>query len=86
MQELAENPAALPAIQTDLRRTTLQQVGRRVSEQFRRYDLPITPYDLRHAWAVRTIHVGLPDTVARQDDGPLGDDPHPHLSPLDHPA
>ncbi len=61
---LAENPAALPAIQTDLRRTTLQQVGRRVSEQFRRYDLPITPYDLRHAWAVRTIHVGLPDTVA----------------------
>ena len=31
---------------------------------FRRYDLPITPYDLRHAWAVRTIHVGLPDTVA----------------------
>jgi len=64
LQELAENPAALPAIQTDLRRTTLQQVGRRVSEQFRRYDLPITPYDLRHAWAVRTIHVGLPDTVA----------------------
>ena len=64
LQELAENAAALPAIQTDLRRTTLQQVGRRVSEQFRRYKLPITPYDLRHAWAVRTIHVGLPDTVA----------------------
>ena len=59
LQELAENPAALPAIQTDLRRTTLQQVGRRVSEQFRRYDLPITPYDLRHAWAVRTIHLSL---------------------------
>ena len=55
---------ALPQIQTDLRRTTLQQVGRRVSEQFRRYALPITPYDLRHAWAVRTIHIGLPDTVA----------------------
>ena len=55
---------ALPAIQTDLRVTTLQQVGRRVSEQFRRYALPITPYDLRHAWAVRTIHIGLPDTVA----------------------
>ena len=86
LQELAENPAALPAIQTDLRRTTLQQVGRRVSEQFRRYDLPITPYDLRHAWAVRTIHVGLPDTVAARMMGPLGDDPHPHLSPLDNPA
>ena len=39
-------------------------LGRRVSEQFRRYNLPITPYDLRHAWAVRTIHIGLPDTVA----------------------
>ena len=46
------------------RQTTLQQVGRRVAEQFRRYELPITPYDLRHAWAVRTIHIGLPDTVA----------------------
>ena len=55
---------ALPPICTDLNRTTLQQVGRRVSEQFRRYKLPITPYDLRHAWAVRTIHIGLPDTVA----------------------
>ncbi|MFM8935376.1 MAG: tyrosine-type recombinase/integrase, partial [Vulcanococcus sp.] len=44
--------------------TTLQQVGRRVAEQFRRYGLPLTPYDLRHAWAVRTIHIGLPDTVA----------------------
>lgn len=64
LQQLADNPKALPAIRTDLRRTTLQQVGRRVSEQFRRYDLPITPYDLRHAWAVRTIHIGLPDTVA----------------------
>ena len=55
---------ALPSISTDLRRTTLQQVGRRVSEQFRRYELPLTPYDLRHAWAVRTIHIGLPDTVS----------------------
>ena len=64
LQELADNPKVLPSICTDLRRTTLQQVGRRVSEQFRRYDLPITPYDLRHAWAVRTIHIGLPDTVA----------------------
>lgn len=54
----------LPPVCTDLRRTTLQQVGRRLAEQFRRYGLPITPYDLRHAWAVRTIHIGLPDTVA----------------------
>jgi len=64
LTRLADDQQALPAVCTDLRRTTLQQVGRRVSEQFRRYALPITPYDLRHAWAVRTIHVGLPDTVA----------------------
>ncbi|MEB3332891.1 MAG: site-specific integrase [Synechococcaceae cyanobacterium] len=61
---LASDRSALPAVCTDLRRTTLQQVGRRVAEQFRRYGLPITPYDLRHAWAVRTIHIGLPDSVA----------------------
>ena len=61
---LGREPNALPVISTDLRTTTLQQVGRRVTEQFRRYDLPLTPYDLRHSWAVRTIHIGLPDTVS----------------------
>ncbi len=61
---LADSAAALPPVRTDLGRTTLQQVGRRVAEQFHRYGLPFTPYDLRHAWAVRTIHIGLPDTVA----------------------
>ncbi|MCP9891849.1 site-specific integrase [Cyanobium sp. Aljojuca 7D2] len=64
LEQLASTEPPLPPVATDLRRTTLQQVGRRVAEQFRRYDLPITPYDLRHAWAVRTIHIGLPDTVA----------------------
>jgi integrase len=64
LERLAHNGEGLPPVSTDLRRTTLQQVGRRVAEQFRRYALPITPYDLRHAWAVRTIHIGLPDTVA----------------------
>ena len=64
LERLGRDPNALPAVNRDLRRTTLQQAGRRVAEQFRRYGLPITPYDLRHAWAVRTIHIGLPDTVA----------------------
>ena len=64
LEALAAGGGAMPSVSTDLRRTTLQQVGRRVAEQFRRYNLPITPYDLRHAWAVRTIHIGLPDTVA----------------------
>jgi len=64
LQRLGTDPDILPPVCCDLRRTTLQQAGRRVSEQFRRYQLPHTPYDLRHAWAVRTIHIGLPDTVA----------------------
>ncbi len=54
----------LPNIKTDLKETTLQHIGRRVSEQFRRYKISFTPYDLRHAWAVRTILIGLPNTVA----------------------
>jgi len=54
----------LPAIQTDLTQTTLQRIGQRVTAQFRRYNIPFSPYNLRHAWAVRTIHFGLPDTVA----------------------
>ncbi len=64
LERLGEARELLPPVCTDLRRTTLQQVGRRVAEQFRRYGLPLTPYDLRHAWAVRTVHIGLPDTVA----------------------
>jgi integrase len=64
LDRLGVEPRSLPRVTTDLRRTTLQQVGRRVAEQFRRYGLPLTPYDLRHAWAVRTIHIGLPDSVA----------------------
>jgi integrase len=64
LERLARERQALPSLTTDLRVTSLRTVGQRVSEQFRRYDLPLTPYDLRHAWAVRTIHIGLPDTVA----------------------
>ncbi|MGA7932785.1 MAG: site-specific integrase, partial [Kovacikia sp.] len=54
----------LPGIERDLAKTTLQRIGQRVTSQFRRYGIPFSPYDLRHAWAVRTIHFGLPDTVA----------------------
>jgi integrase len=64
LERLARDRQALPLVSTDLRVTSLRTVGQRVSEQFRRYHLPLTPYDLRHAWAVRTIHIGLPDTVA----------------------
>lgn len=54
----------LPAINTDLNQTTLRRIGQRVSAQFRRYGIPFSPYSLRHAWAIRTIHFGIPDTVA----------------------
>lgn len=54
----------LPSLNTDLSQTTLQLVGQQVSLQFKRYGIPFAPYDLRHAWAVRTIHKGLPDTVS----------------------
>ncbi|MEM9088213.1 MAG: site-specific integrase [Cyanobacteria bacterium P01_F01_bin.53] len=54
----------LPKVNTDLNKTTLQLVGQQVSLQFKRYNIPFAPYDLRHAWAVRTVHVGLPDTVS----------------------
>jgi hypothetical protein len=54
----------LPPIQTDLTQTTLQRIGQQVTIQFRRYQVPFSPYDLRHAWAVRTILMGLPDTVS----------------------
>ncbi len=54
----------LPPVQTDLSQTTLQRIGQQVTRQFKRYGIPFSPYDLRHAWAVRTIHFGIPDTVA----------------------
>ena len=64
LDNITDTSDLLPSIKTDLQDTTLQHIGRRVSEQFRRYKISFTPYDLRHAWAVRTILIGLPNTVA----------------------
>ena len=64
LDKITDTSDLLPDIKKDLKETTLQHVGRRVSEQFRRYRISFTPYDLRHAWAVRTILIGLPNTVA----------------------
>ncbi len=64
LNNITDTSDLLPDIKTDLKVTTLQHIGRRVSEQFRRYKISFTPYDLRHAWAVRTILIGLPNTVA----------------------
>ena len=62
--KLGENPELLPNINRDLKITTLQNIGKKITDQFKRYSLKIKPYDLRHAWAVRTIFYDLPDTVA----------------------
>ena len=62
--ELGNNPELLPNINKDLKITTLQNIGKKITNQFKRYSLQIKPYDLRHAWAVRTIFYDLPDTVA----------------------
>ena len=64
LDKITDTLDLLPSIKTDLKNTTLQHIGRRVSEQFKRYRISFTPYDLRHAWAVRTILIGLPNTVA----------------------
>ena len=64
LSKLGENPELLPNINTDLKVTTLQNIGKKITDQFKRYSLQIKPYDLRHAWAVRTIFYDLPDTVA----------------------
>jgi hypothetical protein len=64
IEEFGLRDLNLPEIETNLEKTTLQRIGQQVTLQFRRYEIPFAPYDLRHAWAVRTILMGLPDTVA----------------------
>lgn len=38
--------------------------GQSVAQWFKRYGVPFRPYDLRHAWAVRCIHLNVSDTIA----------------------
>ena len=64
LSSLGNDPTLLPKINKDLKKTTLQNIGKRITDQFNRYNINIRPYDLRHAWAVRTIFYDLPDTVA----------------------
>lgn len=44
-------------------------LGHRVTVAFRRYGVPFKPYDLRHAWAVRSLEFGLPVELAAQQMG-----------------
>jgi integrase len=44
--------------------------GQRICQYFRRNaKLPFSAYNLRHAWAVRTIEYGLPDALSAQQMG-----------------
>jgi integrase len=38
--------------------------GQNLARWFKAHGVPFHPYDLRHAWAVRCIHLGLSDTIA----------------------
>jgi integrase len=44
-------------------------LGQRVTHAFTRYEIPFAPYDLRHAWAIRTMMFGLADSLAAKQMG-----------------
>ncbi len=43
-----------------------ESLGHTVSQAFRRMELPFRPYDLRHAWAIRSLLFGLDVSLAAQ--------------------
>ncbi|MFP5274407.1 tyrosine-type recombinase/integrase [Coleofasciculus sp.] len=45
------------------------EIGNRVTQTFRRNKIPFRAYDLRHAWAVRSLMKGLDLTLASQQMG-----------------
>jgi integrase len=58
------DPHFASAATTSKRVRSNQELGRRISEAFKRWGIPILPYDLRHAWAVRAIRQGLDVSAA----------------------
>ena len=48
---------------------TNRDLGHRVTRYFQRQRLPFRPYDLRHCWAIRSIHYGLDIPLAAQQMG-----------------
>ena len=54
----------IPNINRDVTKTTLQNIGKNVHMAFRRYNVGFPPYELRHAWAVRSIHSGMNQSIA----------------------
>ncbi|MTJ56014.1 site-specific integrase [Anabaena sp. UHCC 0253] len=58
--------ASLPEINCDRSNAA---IGNSVTQHFRRCNLPFKPYDLRHAWAIRTLNEGLDISLAAQQMG-----------------
>lgn len=48
---------------------TNSDLGNRVTHAFSRYRIPFAPYDLRHAWAIRSLEFGVPVELASQQMG-----------------
>ncbi len=48
---------------------TNSDLGSRVQHAFKRLEIPFTPYDLRHAWAVRSLEWGLDISLAAKQMG-----------------
>jgi integrase len=67
----------LPRFQNVDRLYEVQELGTKVSRQFKRYDIPFTPYDLRHAFGIRaSVTFELPVTTAA---ALMGHSPKVHL-------
>jgi integrase len=47
----------------------VQKPGNAANRQFWKYKVPFAPYDLRHAWAIRSMEFGLPIELAAQQMG-----------------
>ncbi len=47
----------------------VQKPGNAANRQFWKYKVPFSPYDLRHAWAIRSMEFGLPIELAAQQMG-----------------
>lgn len=62
------NLAAVILPQANLERTNIE-LGNNVTHYFARHKLPFSAYDLRHAWAIRTLEFGLDISLASQQMG-----------------
>lgn len=54
--------------QANLKRTNIE-LGNNITHYFARHKLPFSAYDLRHAWAIRTLEFGLDVSLASQQMG-----------------